>query len=155
MLLIFYNTYYFISSYSAPALTVGNYVLTFAESFVGQAATGDFGQEFLFLYPVINLMSSPSLYVKEAAYDLLSILGRPLINLLTAPKDDRIMEGEIPSISRNGKIFFRLLQHLWFQVCGFRFQHLLFQIVILNHSILFYVSGSIICIWLILSQLYF
>ncbi|KAK9272918.1 hypothetical protein L1049_003297 [Liquidambar formosana] len=88
------------------------------EHVVGRAAS-ELGEELLFIFPVINIMSSPSKSVKGAATDLLSMLEKILVNLLIAPKNALAMEGGFPSVSRPGSIIFRLLQHLWFQVFFF------------------------------------
>ncbi|KAI8028996.1 Protein RST1 [Camellia lanceoleosa] len=72
-------------------------------------------EELLFFFPVINLVSSPSKSVKQAAIDLLSILEKLLINLLVSPKKELIMQGRFPSITRPEDIIFRLLRHLWSQ----------------------------------------
>lgn len=90
-------------------------MLAFTDYVVSQAAE-ELDEELLFIYPVISLMSSPSVSVKQAASDLLSMFGKLSINLLTTRKEGRITQGKILSISRPGHIFFRLLQHLWFQV---------------------------------------
>ncbi|XP_028069666.1 protein RST1 isoform X6 [Camellia sinensis] len=72
-------------------------------------------EELLFVFPVINLVSSPSKSVKQAAIDLLSILEKLLINLLVSPKKELIIQGRFPSITRPEDIIFRLLRHLWSQ----------------------------------------
>ncbi|KAF5961960.1 hypothetical protein HYC85_003169 [Camellia sinensis] len=72
-------------------------------------------EELLFVFPVINLVSSPSKSVKQAAIDLLSILEKLLINLLVSPKKELIMQGRFPTITRPEDIIFRLLRHLWSQ----------------------------------------
>ncbi|XAR51899.1 hypothetical protein NMG60_11006692 [Bertholletia excelsa] len=69
----------------------------------------------LLVFPVINLVSSPSSHVKQAAINLLSILDKLLINLSTEPKKKLAMQGTCLSISRPGDIIFRILQHLWCQ----------------------------------------
>ncbi|XP_057947860.1 protein RST1 isoform X1 [Malania oleifera] len=75
----------------------------------------ELNEEFLLIFPVINLMSSPSKCVKGAATDLLFILEKLLRNLLITPKKEMALQGGLSAISRPESIVFRLLQHLWFQ----------------------------------------
>ncbi|CAK9161769.1 unnamed protein product [Ilex paraguariensis] len=84
------------------------------EYIVGRAAS-ELSEELLFIFPVINLVSSPSKSVKQVATDLLSVLGKLSINFFTAPKKELTMQGRFPSITRPGVIIFRLLRQLWFQ----------------------------------------
>lgn len=70
-------------------------------------------EELLFIFPVINLMSSPSKSVKGAATDLLFMLEKVLVKLLKVPMKELAREGGFPPISRPDSIVFRLLQHLF------------------------------------------
>ncbi|XP_057481675.1 protein RST1 isoform X1 [Actinidia eriantha] len=72
-------------------------------------------EDFLFIFPILNLVSSPSTSVKQAATDVLSMLEKLLMNLLVASKKKLIMQGRFPPISRVEDIIIRLLQHLWSQ----------------------------------------
>ncbi|GAV70241.1 DUF3730 domain-containing protein [Cephalotus follicularis] len=85
-----------------------------SEYVVGSAAC-DLCEELLLIFPVINLMSSPSKSVKGTATDLIVILEKLAGKLLTAPKIQVAIKGGYPSISSPESIVFRLLQHLWFQ----------------------------------------
>ncbi|CBI34876.3 unnamed protein product, partial [Vitis vinifera] len=84
------------------------------EYMVGRAQC-DLSEELLFVFPVINFVSSPSTSVKEAATDLLFMLEKVLVNFAIAPKEEPSLQGGFPSISRPASIIFRLLQQLWFQ----------------------------------------
>lgn len=75
----------------------------------------DVHEEILFVFPAINLMSSPSKYVKEAASDLLTILRKLSANFLVVPINELVMEERFPRISRLEDIMFRVFRHLWFQ----------------------------------------
>ncbi|XP_012483835.1 protein RST1 [Gossypium raimondii] len=72
-------------------------------------------EELLVIFPVISLISSPSKSVKGAANDLLVLLERLLVKLLTMPKIKLAKRVGYPSISRPELIAYRLLQHLWFE----------------------------------------
>lgn len=74
-------------------------------------------EELLFIFPVVGLLSSPSKHVKGAATDLLVMLERLLVKVLVAPKDKPAKQAGHPSLSTSGSIVFRILQHLWLQVC--------------------------------------
>ena len=87
----------------------------FAEYMVGRAQC-DLSEELLFVFPVINFVSSPSTSVKEAATDLLCMLEKVLVNFAMAPKEELSLQGGFPSISKPASMIFRLLQQLWFQV---------------------------------------
>ncbi|KAL5864319.1 hypothetical protein ACOSQ3_001833 [Xanthoceras sorbifolium] len=78
-------------------------------------ATTDLNEELLLIFPVLNLMSTPSKLVKKAATDLLVMLEKPLVKLLAAQKLELAINGEYPPISRPEFIVFRLFKHLWFQ----------------------------------------
>ncbi|XP_047314660.1 protein RST1 [Impatiens glandulifera] len=80
---------------------------------VGEAC--DFSEELLFIFPVINLVSSPSKSVKSAAINLLSMTEKHLIRLSVMPHKETRLKKMLPSTSRPKDIAFRLLQHLWFQ----------------------------------------
>lgn len=75
----------------------------------------DLNEELLFIFPAISLLSSPSKIVKQAATDLLHILGKLSNKLLTAQKTGQPNAMKFPSISTPKYIVFRLLQHLWLQ----------------------------------------
>ncbi|CAI9283307.1 unnamed protein product [Lactuca saligna] len=76
----------------------------------------DTHEEILFVFPAINLMSSPSRYIKEAASELLIILKELSVNFLVAPINEVLMEEDkFPRISRLEDIIFRVFRHLWFQ----------------------------------------
>ncbi|XP_059670118.1 protein RST1 [Cornus florida] len=83
--------------------------------YVVDSAACDLNEEILLIFPIINLIASPSKPVKQAATDLLSMLEKLLINLLITPKKKLTMPEGFPSITRPKDIVFRLLQHLWFQ----------------------------------------
>ncbi|KAI8533657.1 hypothetical protein RHMOL_Rhmol10G0026200 [Rhododendron molle] len=72
-------------------------------------------EELLFVFPIINLVSSPSKSVKQAAIDLLSMMKKLSVSLPVATKKELIVQGKFPPVSRAGDIVFRLLEHLWFQ----------------------------------------
>nr|XP_016434685.1 PREDICTED: protein RST1-like isoform X3 [Nicotiana tabacum] len=75
----------------------------------------DLNEELLFIFPAISLLSSPSKIVKQAATDLLHILGKLSNKLLIAQKTGQPNAMKYPSISTPKYIVFRLLQHLWLQ----------------------------------------
>ncbi|XP_009612558.1 protein RST1 isoform X3 [Nicotiana tomentosiformis] len=75
----------------------------------------DLNEELLFIFPAISLLSSPSKIVKQAATDLLHILGKLSNKLLIAQKTGQPNAMKFPSISTPKYIVFRLLQHLWLQ----------------------------------------
>ncbi|XP_076925841.1 protein RST1-like [Bidens hawaiensis] len=75
----------------------------------------DLHEEILFVFPTINLMSSPSKYVKEAASELLLILGKLSASFLVTPINELLMEERFPRVSRLEDILFRVFRHLWFQ----------------------------------------
>lgn len=89
--------------------------LSFAEYGFG-GATCDLSEELLLIFPILNLMSSPSKSVKGVASDLLVLLEKLLVKLLAAPKMEVAMNAGNPSIIGFGSIIFRLLKNLWFQV---------------------------------------
>ncbi|XP_055804568.1 protein RST1 isoform X2 [Solanum dulcamara] len=75
----------------------------------------DLNEELLFIFPAIILLSSPSKSVKQAATDLLHILGKLSSKLLIAQKTGQPKGMKFPSISTPKYIVFRLLQHIWLQ----------------------------------------
>lgn len=75
----------------------------------------DVHEEILFVFPAINLMSSPSRFVKEAASELLIILKKLSVKFLVAPINEVLMEDKFPRVSRLEEIIFRVFRHLWFQ----------------------------------------
>ncbi|XP_023735166.1 protein RST1 isoform X1 [Lactuca sativa] len=82
----------------------------------GNDTINDTHEEILFVFPAINLMSSPSRYIKEAASELLIILKELSVNFLVAPINEVLMEEDkFPRISRLEDIIFRVFRHLWFQ----------------------------------------
>ncbi|OVA20781.1 protein of unknown function DUF3730 [Macleaya cordata] len=74
-----------------------------------------FSEELLLIFPVINLLSSPSRSVKAASTDLLSILEKILMGLLVERNKMPKFQERSPSISKPESIISRLLQDLWFQ----------------------------------------
>ncbi|KAI3970453.1 hypothetical protein MKX01_024100 [Papaver californicum] len=78
-------------------------------------AVGGFSEELLLIFPVINLLSSPSRSVKAAASYLLSILQNILIDLLVARSKISSIQERSPSISTLESIISRIMQHHWFQ----------------------------------------
>ncbi|XP_071712037.1 protein RST1 [Rutidosis leptorrhynchoides] len=86
-------------------------------------------EEILFVFPAINLMSSPSRYVKEAASELLVILRKLSLNISVSSINELLMEERFPRISRLEDIIFRVFRHLWFQdqtsISGSFYLHLL------------------------------
>ncbi|XP_010936627.1 protein RST1 isoform X1 [Elaeis guineensis] len=72
-------------------------------------------EELLCVFPVINLLSSPSKSVKAAATCILSKMDRLLLDLPVAPGKPLISDAIFPSISTPESILFRLLHHLWFK----------------------------------------
>lgn len=87
----------------------------FAEDLTG-AYSSELTEELLFVFPVLALVSSPSRSIKQAASDLLFILGKIATNLMIAPKEKQVVEGNHLSISTPGHIIFRFLRNMWFQV---------------------------------------
>ncbi|GLU02102.1 hypothetical protein SLE2022_193690 [Rubroshorea leprosula] len=81
---------------------------------VGRAASS-IREELLVIFPIVNLMSSPSKTIKGSATDLLLVLEKLSIKLLTTPMVELTKKGKYPSISRAEYIILRLLEHLWFQ----------------------------------------
>nr|XP_043615297.1 protein RST1 [Erigeron canadensis] len=75
----------------------------------------DVHEEILFVFPTINLMSSPSRYVKEAASELLVILRKLSVGLLVSPINELLVEERFPRISRLEDIISRVFRHLWSQ----------------------------------------
>lgn len=102
------KTLYFLQC--SLALIFVEYAVNGAEYFLSE--------ELLVIFPVISLISSPSKSVKGAANDLLVLLERLLVKLLTMPKIKLAKKVDYPSISRPELIAYRLLQHLWFEVCS-------------------------------------
>ncbi|XP_042487971.1 protein RST1-like isoform X3 [Macadamia integrifolia] len=80
----------------------------------GEAASGP-SEEFLFLFPVISLLSSPSKSVKAAATGFLSVLEELLMHFSVASKKVPNITGEFPFISKPESIIRRLLRDLWLQ----------------------------------------
>ncbi|PHT57117.1 hypothetical protein CQW23_05603 [Capsicum baccatum] len=75
----------------------------------------DLNEELLFIFPAIRLLSSPSKSVKQAATDLLHMLGKLSSELLVARKTGQPKRMKFPPISTPKHIVFRLLQHIWLQ----------------------------------------
>ncbi|KAK1568532.1 hypothetical protein Q3G72_025587 [Acer saccharum] len=78
-------------------------------------ATSDLNEELLLIFPALNLMSTTSKPVKKAASDLLFMLEKPLVKLLSAQKLELAINGGYPPISRPEFFVFRVLKHMWFQ----------------------------------------
>lgn len=72
------------------------------------------------MFPILNLMSSPSKSVKGVATDLLVLLEKLLVKLLAAPKIEVAMNVGNPCIIGFGSIVSRLLKNLWFQVYSYK-----------------------------------
>ncbi|KAL9157510.1 hypothetical protein ABFS82_08G008700 [Erythranthe guttata] len=103
------------------------FLLRWKENHTG-ASSSILTEELLFIFPVLALVSSPSRSIKQTTTDLLSILGKIATNLLIAPKEKQVAEGNHLSISTKqvvdeshlsistpGHIIFRFLRHMWFQ----------------------------------------
>ncbi|KAG9459403.1 hypothetical protein H6P81_003911 [Aristolochia fimbriata] len=71
-------------------------------------------EDLLFVFPVLDLLSSPARSVKTVAADLLSLLGKSLSCLASKTVSPAGPVG-FPSISTPGSIVYRLLHHLWCQ----------------------------------------
>ncbi|MCL7043378.1 hypothetical protein MKW94_013584 [Papaver nudicaule] len=84
------------------------------EHVLAKALVG-FREELLLIFPVINLLSSPSRSVKAAASDLLSILENILIDLLVKRNKIPSIQGRSPSISTPESIISGMMQRQWFQ----------------------------------------
>ncbi|XP_043707046.1 protein RST1 isoform X3 [Telopea speciosissima] len=80
----------------------------------GEAASGA-SEEFLFLFPVISLLSSPSNSIKAAAAGFLSVLEDLLVHFSVASKKVPNISGEFPFISKPESIICRLLWDLLLQ----------------------------------------
>lgn len=85
-----------------------------AEYVIGRASCS-FNEELVFVFPIINLLASPSKSVKAAAIDFLSLLERLFATISAAPKKVTTPVG-FSSTSRPEYIIFRLIHHLWSQV---------------------------------------
>lgn len=107
----FYRTFCFIASSYAYQSVLHAY----AEHLIGNS-TSVLGEELLLLFPVINLMSWPCKCIKAASGDLIVMLEKIIGKLMIASRSSIALKEEFPSVSRLGKIVYRLLQHLWFQV---------------------------------------
>ncbi|KAL3813814.1 hypothetical protein ACJIZ3_015082 [Penstemon smallii] len=79
------------------------------------APTSELSEELLFIFPVLALVSSPSRSIKQAATDLLSVLGKIATTLLIAPKEKQVGEVKHLPITTPGHIVFRCLRNLWFE----------------------------------------
>lgn len=86
-------------------------------------------EELLFIFPLMNLMSSPSISVKQAATNLLSMLYKSATNLLVTQAKDQGIKRKKPPISRPEHIFYRLLLHIWYQV----YYHLIILYVLVTY----------------------
>ncbi|KAJ4973244.1 hypothetical protein NE237_006418 [Protea cynaroides] len=84
------------------------------EKINGEAASGP-SEEFLFLFPFISLLSSPSKSIKAAATEFLSVLEELLIHFSAASKTVPNIAGEFPFISKPESIICRLVRDLWQQ----------------------------------------
>ncbi|GAA0184312.1 hypothetical protein LIER_31600 [Lithospermum erythrorhizon] len=82
-------------------------------SFVGAAST--LNEELLFILPIFNVQSSPSMPVKRAATELLFILGKLSTELLNSPLKLPDTEKEFSSSSTPESIILRCVKHLSFQ----------------------------------------
>ncbi|KAJ7970794.1 Protein RST1 [Quillaja saponaria] len=75
-------------------------------------------EELLFIFPAINLMSSPSKSIKGPAAELLVTLEKLLVKVLETWKDEPTLEEGVCYVSSPGSIVLRLLRHLWCQDQG-------------------------------------
>ncbi|CAI9111482.1 OLC1v1011710C1 [Oldenlandia corymbosa var. corymbosa] len=75
----------------------------------------ELSEELLFIFPVINIASSPSKSVKQVATVLLSSLEKRLIALSGPPKEGPDPQTSFCRNSSPGCIIYRFLQHLWYQ----------------------------------------
>ncbi|XP_031286525.1 protein RST1-like isoform X1 [Pistacia vera] len=95
-------------------LKLVSFLLNWKSEKVG-GSTSDLSEELLLIFPIINLMSSPSKSVKWAASDLLVMLENLLVKLLAVTKIEVATKGGYFPISRPESIVFRLLKKLWFE----------------------------------------
>ncbi|KAJ0711363.1 hypothetical protein HanOQP8_Chr09g0323011 [Helianthus annuus] len=98
-------------------------------------AVVDVHEEILFVFPAINLMSSPSKYVKEAASELLIILRKLSASFLVTPINELLMEERFPRVSRLEDIIFRVFRHLWFQDQNFISDSFYLQRLLVGHKV--------------------
>ncbi|GAB2284259.1 hypothetical protein Dimus_018725 [Dionaea muscipula] len=86
-------------------------------------------EELLYVFPIIHLMSSPSISIKGVAADLLILFEKlPIISKVPKIRGSSIRHSKM-ILSKRETIIYRLLQHLWFQVrfsCPIRFSSILF-----------------------------
>lgn len=108
----FYSWHLYLSSPRQICLCVFNYI-------AGHNSNGAecyLCEEFLYIFPVISLLSSPSKSIKAAAAFLLSSVEKLLLDLLNLQVKPKASEDEFLHIIKQKSIPFRLLHHLWFQV---------------------------------------
>lgn len=75
-----------------------------------------FVEESLLVLPVTNLLLSPSKSVKATAIYLLSMLERPILDMLVAPEKVQFSPIDVAGLNKTISIIRRLLHHLWFPV---------------------------------------
>lgn len=90
-------------------------IIANADDAIGGNMSSPF-EDILFLLPFVSLMSSPSKYVKALTTDLLLLLEKLLVKMLTAPMHKPIIEEGAHYLSTPGIIVLRLLRHMWYQV---------------------------------------
>lgn len=81
-----------------------------------KGVTSHLSEELLFIFPVINLLVSPSKSVKAAASYLLILVERLVAELSVEPNKFSKSSSQFQHASKLESITFRLLNHLWFQV---------------------------------------
>ncbi|XP_039143794.1 protein RST1 isoform X3 [Dioscorea cayenensis subsp. rotundata] len=80
-----------------------------------KGVTSHLSEELLFIFPVINLLVSPSKSVKAAASYLLILVERLVAELSVEPNKFSKSSSQFQHTSKLESITFRLLNHLWFQ----------------------------------------
>ncbi|CAN0875161.1 Protein RST1 [Linum grandiflorum] len=95
-------------------------------------------EELVFMFPVLNLMSSSSKSVKAAAAELIGVVENCLVQLLKAINPELCVALKFPHKSTVGTIVYRLLQHLWVQIAVYEMPPLLSAVggVLVIHQLL-------------------
>lgn len=78
-------------------------------------AGGALIEDLLYIFPVINIVSSPCKQVKQAALDVLSFLEKSVTDLLASPEKECLAEKIFPATGKPEWMIHRLLRHMWFQ----------------------------------------
>lgn len=73
-------------------------------------------EELLFIFPVLNILSSPCKLVKRAAVAILSFLEKMSKDLLFSSEKGCSVEGKFSAVSKPECILHRFLLHSWFEV---------------------------------------